>query len=128
MIRPRPLFRFLFLTNSFYRRCVSCVYIIYPVYPIYPIHCLAIEHYRALFHSISFYFALFPCSISAKFGTTEGSPRNTYKHFAVFHKVFVRGLFRLAQERTNRERHSWKCNFDTNKNQNKSNNHKKINI
>ena len=32
-----PLFRFLCLINSFYRRYVSCIYNIYPIYPMNPL-------------------------------------------------------------------------------------------
>ena len=72
-----PLFRFLCLINSFYRRYVSCVSITYPIYPIYPIHPIR-PIYLIYCLTIVRYFALF-LSISAKFGTTEGSLRNTYK-------------------------------------------------
>ena len=37
IFKLRPLFRFLCLINSFYRRYVSCIYNIYPIYPIYPL-------------------------------------------------------------------------------------------
>ena len=105
IFKLRLLFRFLCLINSFYRRCVSCVYIIYPVYPIYPIYpiypvypiypiyCLTISYYFLLFRAIvrccvllcaiSFSFCLLR-TISAKFGTTERSPWNTYNTAIVY--------------------------------------------
>ena len=71
--------------------CILCVHDISNISPIYPIHpryiqyiqylvslMCAIVHYFELFHSISFYFALFR-NIWARFGTTAGSPRNTYQ-------------------------------------------------
>ena len=44
IFKLRPLFRFLCLINSFYRRYVSCIYNIYPIYPIYPIDIQYIQY------------------------------------------------------------------------------------
>ena len=38
ILKLRPLFRFLCLINSFYRRYVSCIYNIYPIHPISTIY------------------------------------------------------------------------------------------
>ena len=86
-----PTFGFFFVCSISFAEICFCVYItnptypIYPlyprhsIYPIYPIYCLTIVCHCVLFRAVSFYFIPFR-TISAEFGTTEGSPRNTCNH------------------------------------------------
>ena len=53
----------------------------YIIFPMYPIYCFTTSYYFGLFRIVSFFFALLRLlfrTISAKFGTTEVPPRNTY--------------------------------------------------
>ena len=62
IFKLRPLFRFLCLINSFYRRYVSCIYNIYPIYPIYPIDIQYIQYILQIHRLISNFFR----SVTAK--------------------------------------------------------------
>ena len=62
IFKPRPLCRFLCLTNSFYRRCVLCMYNISNLYPVCPIYSI-----RSFIRSyiLHLFLSYFPCWISS---------------------------------------------------------------
>ena len=87
IFKLRPLFRFLCLINSFYNKYVSCMYNISNISNISNL----LSQYWALLVAIGQLFGRYWALsgaiwallgaisiISAKFGTTEGSPQNTY--------------------------------------------------
>ena len=75
IFKLRPLFRFLCLINSFYRRYVSCVYTISnisnisPIYPIYFVYSIHSIHSVIRSYVLGF-LAYFPCRISSSHRTT----------------------------------------------------------